>query len=141
MGALTKEVDLAVTGGIRRRLPLKADANPFAGSLLSYKSGGYAAELTAAEPFAGVAVVSVPTGPGADGGLMVEAITGIFFITAEVSGIAQTDVDAATAIYASDDGTLTTTSSSNTKIGNVAGIDGSKVIICCATVETVAAVA
>ncbi len=141
MGALTKEADLGATGGIARRLPLKASAAPFAGSLLSYSSGGYAHPLTAAEPFAGVCRRSVPTGPGADGGMMVDAITGLFYITAPVSGVAQTDVDAATPIYASDDGTLTTTSSSNTKIGVVAGIDGSNVIICCATAEVRAAVA
>lgn len=134
----TQEADLAPRSGMARRLPLLAGAAPVAGTLLSWTTAGYVHSLTAGEAFAGVCTRTVRIGGyTADGDGQVDAMCGQFLMTSldAISGIDQTDVANATAIYASDDSTLTETAGTNTKIGAVAGLDGTRVVIMAATAD------
>lgn len=137
MTALAKEADLRVTGGTLRRLPAEINANPYSGSLLSYETDGYAHELVAGEPFAGICRLSIATADvaTADGSRQVEAIGGVFVISATIAGVAQDDAVLRRKVYASDDGTLTFTAKENTFIGEVIGLDGSKAVILCRTAD------
>lgn len=138
----TQEIDLAPRGGLARRLPLLAGSAPVAGALLSWHASGYVHALVAGETFAGICTRSVrPGGYLTDGLGQVDAMTGQFLLssTGGISGIDATDVAAATVIYASDDSTLTETAGSNTKIGAVAGFDGSRVVIMARTADVAAA--
>lgn len=138
MTARTTPIDLAPSGGTRRRLLLKASADPFMGSLLSFDSNGYAHELAAGEPFAGICTMNIKKGGySADGDSFVECVAGLFEFTSAtaISGIDQVDVHDATAIYASDDATLTTTSGGNTLIGKVSGYQHSRARITGTTID------
>lgn len=137
MTALSVDADLALAGGTFRRLPSEISANPFSGSLLTFAADGYAHELVAGEPFAGVCRGSIATADAAtaDGSRHIEAISGEFTITATISGVAQDDAYHRREVYASDDATLTFTPTGNTRIGRVIGVDGSKAIILCQTAE------
>lgn len=133
---LSVNTDLRVTGGDYARLRSEASANPYQGSLLSYAADGYAHELVAGEPFAGVCREQILTADAAasDGARFIEAINGIFNIYASVTGATGvTDIDAATKVYASDDGTLTTSSTGNSLVGVIIDYDGSKYTVRCAT--------
>jgi len=135
MAALTVDVDLAPTGGQYRRLPSEVSANPYGGSLLSVAADGYVRELVAGEPFAGIARTGIETADAAtaDGSRYIEAIAGMFTITATLSGVAIDDVAHGRSVFASDDATLTFSGVGNTLIGRVIGIDGTKAIVMCDT--------
>lgn len=91
---------------------VKGSSHIYRGSLVGLSSG-YARALVAGDPFAGVAYEEV-NNTGADGAAEVQVITsGEFELTG--SGFSQATVGSV--IYASDDGTVTTTSTSNSKIG------------------------
>jgi hypothetical protein len=74
-------------------------------------------------------------GYATNGGGYVEAMGGSFALSSigAISGINDASVAASTLIYASSDATLTTTSSGNTKIGAVSGLDGTRVRISAVT--------
>ncbi len=57
-----------------------------------------------------------------------------------IAGISLTDIAAGTGIYASDDATLTATSSGNTRVGAVAEIQGARVVVSAATINAAKAV-
>ncbi len=138
MPVLSRDADLAVTGGDYRRLPAELAANPFGGSLLSFATDGQAHELVAGEPFAGVCTEAVENPGATDGARQIGARCGIFTMTVTISGVVQTDAHRRRLVYASDDGTLTFTAAGNTLIGQVIGLDGSKAIVLAATVDQVA---
>lgn len=142
MTALTVNVDRRPAGGIPQNLRMEANANPFQGSLGSYRADGYVGELAAGEPFAGLCLEQIRTADAAasDGARTGHFLTGIFSFWAVVSGIAITDVDAATKIYASDDNTLTTSSTGNTLIGTVEDFDGTETKIRAATKHVAGAI-
>ena len=135
MTALSVNVDRKVTGGTFQRLRAELSANPYQGSLLSYEDDGYVHELVAGEEFAGICRQQIRTADAgaADGDVAIEATTGIFSFWATVSGITLSDVDVATKVYASDDNTLTTSSTGNTLVGVVEDYDGSLTKIRAAT--------
>lgn len=139
MAALTIDTDLNVTGGQMRRLLAEINANPYSGSLLSFAADGYAHELVAGEPFAGICTMAVPSAyaASADGSRAIEARCGSFVISATISGVGQDDAALRRKVYASDDGTLTFTAKENTLIGEVIAVDGTKAMIACRTAEVV----
>lgn len=137
MVALALDVDFTPSGGEFRRLPSEAAANPFGGSLLSYNAAGFAHELVAGEPFAGITRVAIETAKAAlsNGARFIEVIAGAFTITATIAGIVQDDASRRRRVYAQDDGTLGFTATGNTLIGCVVGVDGTKAIVACRTAD------
>jgi hypothetical protein len=131
MTALAIEANRACTGGIVRRVPTAASANPFRGSLLSLNSAGYANELVAGEPFLGIADKTIPTAQvgSSAGDVLVEAFSGMFIGKMTLTGVAQDDVAHRRPVFASDDNTLTFTASGNTLVGWVIGVEASNTAI------------
>lgn len=119
---LTASTDLRISGGTLTPLPLEAAANPFQGSLLSRAADGYARELVAGEPFVGVARRPVPTAEAAaaDGGNVVEAISGIMYAEIPLTGVAIDDAAHCRKVFATDDGTFAFTG--ETLVGMVVGV-------------------
>jgi hypothetical protein len=141
MTALTKEADRAVTGGVLRRLPLAASANPFAGSLLSLNTAGYATELVTGRPFAGICRSTIPSAnaPVSAGDVEVEAIAGEFQITVAITGAAAVDALKRRKVYASDDNAFSFSPIGTTYIGRASGYDAQadKLIVSCQTADLV----
>jgi hypothetical protein len=131
MTALTVEADRSCNGGVVRRLPLELSANPFVGSLLSFAIDGYVRELTAGEPFAGIAEKSIPTAlaGAADGDVRCDARSGMFIGRMALTGVAQDDAAHCRPVFASDDNTLTFSPSGNTLVGYVIGVEATNVAI------------
>jgi hypothetical protein len=143
MTALAQNADRRIDGGDFAPLPVQASANPFQGSLLSLPATGYAHELVAGEPFAGVCSRQIPTAEAAanDGDRNVDAIVGYFIMEMALTGVAQDDVTHRRAVYASDDATLTFTPTGNTYIGIVVGVAASNVAIIAASTSREAVIA
>lgn len=132
MTALAVNTDRKTDGGRIAYMPLEASANPYQGSLMSQDSTGYAHELVAGEPFAGISLKQVPTAeaPDANGGLYTPIITGTFTFRAVVSGLAQTDVYDQSEVWATDDNTLSLSPTAiATLVGKVIGKVGTEAII------------
>lgn len=94
--------------------------------LVSVEAGGYAAPLTAGEVFLGVAYEEVDNSGGSDGDKSVRVYTQGDFDHA-LSGA--TIANVGDAVYATDDGTLTFTSTSNTYVGFCVDVPSSGSII------------
>lgn len=131
MTALAQNADRRIAGGDFAPLPVQASANPFQGSLLSLPATGYAHELVAGEPFAGICIEQIATAnvASADGGRTVNAISGEFLFEMALTGVAQDDVAHRRPVYASDDNALTFTPTGNTFIGVVVGVSATNVAI------------
>lgn len=125
MTALSNEVDRAATGGVLRRLPLAASAAPFAGSLMSINTAGYATILAAGRPFAGVCRTSIPSAnaPVSAGDSEAEVTSGRFRMAITLSGAAAADAVKRRKVYASDDATFSFSPIGNSYIGNACGYD------------------
>ena len=99
------------------RIPIKAAASKtlYANTLV-FGASGYGTDVTnsGANAFLGVAVDKIDNGSGSAGDVSGEAYTeGVFYL----SGTSFTQGTVGSAIYASDNNTVTATSSSNSKIG------------------------
>jgi hypothetical protein len=131
MTALAQNADRRIAGGDFAPLPVQASANPYQGSLLSLPATGYAHELVAGEPFAGICTEQIATAnvASADGGRTVNAISGEFLFEMGLTGVAQDDVAHRRPVYASDDNTLTFTPTGNTFVGVVVGVSATNVAI------------
>lgn len=131
MTALTVEAPRPFQGGVIRRIPTAAAANPFAGSAISLNTAGYAVELVAGQPFAGFCVSTIQTkdAGAAAGDRYVEVISGLFTAILAVSGAAIDDASHMRNVYASDDNVFTFTATGNTLIGRVIGLESSGVAI------------
>lgn len=106
-------------------LPVKDDVNIYKGAFVGVDSAtGYVRPLVAGDAFAGIAYQQADnTGTGhANGAVRVRLHQHVDIVHA-VSGATIADVGAA--VYASDDGTLTTTEGSNTAVGTLVGIESS----------------
>ena len=103
-----------------------ANEHIYKGALVSFESGGYAAPLTAGEVFAGIAYAECDNSAGSDGDLSVKVYTVGDFSHA-LSGA--TIANIGEACYASDDGTLTLTSTDNTFVGYVVDVPASGTVI------------
>ncbi len=100
------------------------DVNIYKGAFVGVNSStGYARPLTAGDDFLGVAYKQADntvTGHTA-GGINVRLHQSIDIIHT-LSGVSATDIGSV--VYASDDGTLTLTSTDNTRIGRIVAIEG-----------------
>ena len=97
----------------------------YKGALVSIQTDGYVAPLTAAELLAGIAYDEI-VNAGADGAKSVRIYTQGDFEHA-LSGAAIANVG--DAIYGTDDGTLTFTSTSNTYVGFCVDVPSSGTVI------------
>ena len=101
-----------------RTLPVKASSHVYKGAFVGL-DGGYARPLVAGDTFAGIAYEEADNSSGSSGDVAVRIFTMGDFEHA-LSSAAVTDNLAS--IYASDDGTLTTTSTSNSLVGKQMGV-------------------
>lgn len=102
------------------RMPLIAAARVFQGSLLGL-SANRARALVAGDTFLGVCRSDADNTGGAAGAIDVDVVQRGQIVGATVTGAAATSLNAV--VYASDDGTLTLTASTNTKIGFVCRVN------------------
>ena len=109
-----------------RSFKVAGSTTVFKGALTSVQADGYAAPLTAGELFAGIAYAECDNSGGSDGDLSVKCYTRGDFEHA-LSGAAVANIG--DAVYASDDETLTFTSTSNTYVGFCIGVPSSGNII------------
>ena len=109
-----------------RSFKVAGSTTVYKGSLVSVQADGYVAPLTAAELLAGIAYEEVDNSAGSDGDKSVRVYTKGDFDHA-LSGAAIANVGDAG--YASDDGTLTFTSASNTYVGQCIGVPSSGNVI------------
>jgi len=138
MTALSASTDLLISGGILTPMPLEASANPYQGSLLSRAADGYVHELVAGEPFVGVARRTIPSADAAaaDGGNVVEAVSGIMYAEVPLTSVAIDDAAHCRKVYATDDATFAF--SGSTLVGVVVGVAASnraKVILVTADMQ------
>jgi hypothetical protein len=109
----SREVDRFVDQQLRS-FKVAGSTKIYKGSLVSIQADGYVAPLTAGELFAGFAYEEVDNSAGSDGDKTVKVYTQGDFEHA-LSGAAIANLG--DEVYASDDGTLTFTSTSNTYVG------------------------
>ena len=109
-------------------VPVDDNVNIYKGAFVGANSStGYARPLTAGDDFLGVAyqqadnTISGHTAGGIDARLH-QSID----IVHALSGVAATDIGSA--VYASDDETLTLTSSGNSRIGRIVAIEGANLV-------------
>jgi hypothetical protein len=109
-------------------VPVDDNVNIYKGAFVGVNSStGYARPLTAGDDFLGVAyaqadnTVSGHTAGGIDARLH-QSID----VVHALSGVAATDIGSE--VYASDDETLTLTSTSNTRIGRIVAIEGTNLV-------------
>jgi len=108
-----------------RTLPVKASAHIYKGGFVGL-NGGYARPLVAGDAFAGIAYEEIDNSSGSDGDLMCRVFT-------------QSDVEHALtgasrsyngrALYASDDGTLTTTATGKSFVGYQLDVPGTNKVV------------
>lgn len=108
-----------------RALPVKGSTTIFKGALVGLSSG-YARELNAADAFAGVAYEECDNSSGSDGDKVVRVYTQGDFEHA-LTGASRANNGAA--LYASDDGTLTTTASGNSAVGRQIDVPKANTVI------------
>jgi len=99
-----------------REMPVLTNVRLFEGALVGL-SAGYARPLVALDPLLGIALREANNNPGASGAINCKVLTQCTVEVSVVGATAVTDHDAS--VYASDDGTFTLTSTSNTLVGKV----------------------
>ena len=118
--AVTSNQILKRQEGDRASYPSAASTNHYESVFAFINSGGYADDdhASGANDFGGIVITQVDNSSGANGDLDVEVYrTGIF----ELTGSGFTQADIGTAVYATDNYTLTKTSTSNTQVGKIVG--------------------
>lgn len=115
--------------GCRISYPVQASAHLYEGTFVFTDAYGYADDDidSDANKFGGIAIQEADNSSGADGAIEVECWrTGIFEWTH--SGLTQADINKK--VYASDNNTITLTSSSNVLIGEIVRyVSSTKVLI------------
>lgn len=119
-----REVDRFVDQELRS-LPVKAGAKVYKGALVGLSSG-YARGLVAGDAFAGIAYEAADNTGGADGAISVRVFTMGDFEHALASA---SRANNGAAVYASDDATLTLTSTGNSLVGRQVDVSGSGKIV------------
>lgn len=118
MATLSVDTPRAYQIGEREEYPVIAADIIYEGAAVGENASGYARPLVAADPFLGFAVSKVDNSAGAAGDKRVTVLTrGRVRLT--VAGATAITANDRPAVYASDDGTFTLTSTSNSKIGYV----------------------
>ena len=108
-----------------RALPVKASTQIYKGGLIGL-SGGYGRGLVAGDPFVGVAYEGVDNSTGSDGDKMVRVCTLGEFEHALTSA---SRANNKSAVYASDDETLTLTASGNSFVGHQVDVPAANKIV------------
>ena len=104
---------VAQSPAARVSYPVAVNTHIYQGAML-FNASGYAGVAAAGAQFLGIATKEVDNSSGANGALTVEAFTeGVFELTS--SSMAQSNVG--TKMYATDDATLTATSTNNSAVG------------------------
>lgn len=126
--ALTANTPRTHQIGEHEDYPVAATSRVFEGSAVGENGSGYARALVAADKFLGFAMAEANNAAGAAGDLNVKTRTkGRIVLTVASSAITSNDRPA---VYASDDGTFTLTSSGNSKIGYVSRwISGTQCVV------------
>jgi hypothetical protein len=108
-------------------IPLDDDVNIYKGALVGLNSStGYARPLTAGDDFLGVAYAQADnTGTGHAAAAINVKLHQNVDVVHSLAGVAVTDTGSQ--VYASDDGTLTLTSTNNTRVGRIVGVESSGV--------------
>jgi 3D (Asp-Asp-Asp) domain-containing protein len=109
-------------------VPVDDNVNIYKGAFVGVNSStGYARPLTAGDDFLGVAYAQADNTVSGHtaGGIDVRLHQSIDVVHA-LSGVAATDIGSE--VYASDDETLTLTSTSNTRIGRIVAIEGTNLV-------------
>lgn len=103
------------TPGRRRSFPVAATIHIYEGTIVFLTAGGYATDVIAsgANVYAGIAIREVDNSGGSNGDKLVEVQDGEF----ELAGSGLTVALSGDKIYASDNYTITATSTNNTLIG------------------------
>ena len=109
-------------------IPVDDDVNIFKGALVGINAAtGYARPLVAGDDFAGVAYAQADNtvaGHSA-GGIRVRLHQAIDIVDT-LSGVAQTDLGSV--VYANSDGSLTLTSTDNSRVGRLVAIEGANLV-------------
>ncbi len=119
-----REVDRYVDQELRA-LPVKGSSVVYKGAFVGL-DGGFARPLNAGDDFAGIAYEQCDNGSGSDGDKTVRVFTQGDFEHA-LTGAARANNGAV--LYASDDGTLTTTATDNSAIGRQIDVPSSNKVI------------
>jgi hypothetical protein len=114
--ALSANAPLSEVVGKYGEHPVAASATIYEGSMCGAASG-YARALTAGDLFLGHAFEKVDNSAGSAGDKDVKLLTGIYRLQVTLTSVAITDIGKD--VYASDDGTLTLTAGSNSRVGRV----------------------
>lgn len=116
--ALTVDTPVVQVLGNKEQYPVLADEVIFEGSMVSASTTGYAKNLAGGETFLGHSLLKKQDATGkVDGDESVQVLTGVYSLEVGFSGAVITDVGSE--IYASDNNTLTKTSSGNTLVGKI----------------------
>jgi len=117
MAALTASLEVIEKDGVRLKSPMAVDVI-YRGAMVVYNTAGYLAPASTAAGvvFAGVSELEVDNSGGSAGDLLCPHKTeGVYLLTG--ASLAQTDVGVQ--VYASDDQTITKTSSNNAPVGKI----------------------
>lgn len=109
-------------------IPVDDNVNIYKGAFVGVNaSTGYGRPLVAADDFLGVAYQQADnTASGHTAGGINVRLHQSIDIVHTLSGAAATDIGSA--VYASDDGTLTLTSSGNSRVGRIVAIEGTNLV-------------
>jgi 3D (Asp-Asp-Asp) domain-containing protein len=109
-------------------VPVDDNVNIYKGAFVGANSStGYARPLTADDDFLGVAYKQADnTVSGHTAGGITVRLHQSVDIVHTLSGVAATDIGSV--VYASDDGTLTLTSTGNSRVGRIVAIEGTNLV-------------
>lgn len=119
MTTLAADKPRAFQLGNNESYPVIAADIIYQGALVGENAAGYARPLVAADPFLGVAIERCDNSAGAAGAKRVDVKTRGILGNVAVAGATAITANDRPIVYASDDDTLTLTSTSNTRIGRV----------------------
>lgn len=128
--ALSANTTNKILGGDYSDHPVHGSTHIYEGALVVIDADGYAIPLTADTHngrFAGVAVAEADNSSGADGAINCKLRRGDFYAEMTLASAALADVG--DALYATDDATLTKSSTSSTLLGKIAGYVTTNTII------------
>ena len=117
MAALSADRQVQFESGDMQDLPVLANTVIYAGAFVGDNGSGLMRGLVAGDPFRGIAIGKSGATVSASGDYDVRVLE-VGKIVHAVTGVADED-DVGEIVYASDDQTLTLTSTSNTAIGRV----------------------
>lgn len=129
MATLAQDTARAYELGDVEEYPVIASDIIYEGAAVGENASGYARPLTAADPFLGFAERIADNSAGAAGDVNVR-VKSRGKVVLSVTGVSDVTANDRVAVYASDDATFTTTSTSNSLIGYVSRyISGSDCVV------------